>query len=74
MFYVVRYFFKYGHEYDPIDCTFSRNFPSFEKALAYGMRYAHGIRFESFEICNSETGEAIYSVNDQGIVTDKRTA
>ncbi len=72
MFYVIRYFFRYGHEYDPIDCTYSRNFPTFEKALAHGLRYAHGLRFESFEIYEAGTDKKIYSVNDMGLVTDLR--
>lgn len=74
MFYVIRYYFRYGHEWDPLDCTRSRNFPTFEKALAHGMRYAHGLRFESFSICDAETGAEIYSVNDEGVVTDRRAA
>ena len=72
MFYVVRYFFRYGHEWDPIDCTYSRNFPTFEKALAHGLRYATGIKFESFSIYETETGREVYHMNDEGIVTDNR--
>ncbi len=69
---VIRYFFRYGHEDDPVDCTFSREFDSFDKALKHGERYAHGLRFESFEI-QDQSGRIIYSMNDAGIITDNRS-
>lgn len=70
-YHVVRYYFRYGRETDPIDCTFSRDFDTFEKALRHGERYAHGIRFASFEIEDSE-GNIVYEMTDVGVITDYR--
>ena len=71
MYQVIRFFFRYGHEWDPIDCTFSHEFDSFDKALKHGERYAHGLRFESFQITDA-TGKVIYEMNDEGLITDRR--
>jgi uncharacterized membrane protein YkoI len=70
---VIRYFFRYGRESDPIECTFSRDFDSFDKALRHGQRYANGIRFAAFEIEDSD-GNVVYEMTDTGLITDYRKA
>lgn len=70
-YYVNRYYFRYGRETDPIDCKQSRDFPSFEKALAHGHRYAFGIRFAAFEVCD-ENGAVLYEETDEGVIIDHR--
>lgn len=56
MFTVYRYFYKYGYEGSPLDVTI-KDFSSYEKAKAYGNRYAKGTRFCSFEIRAEKDGK-----------------
>lgn len=70
MFYVNRSWFKYGNETDEVVVTI-KAYETFEKALAYGERYAKGIRFCSFEI-EDEDGTILYEQFADGTVEDHR--
>ena len=69
MYTVYRFYYKYGREDDPIECT-TKEFDSFEKALKYGKRYAKGIRFNSFEI--RDELDLIYEEFADGTFSDFR--
>ena len=69
---VVRGYFKYGNEDDEICQTYSRAFDTFEKALKHGERYAKGVRFYDFTICNYDTMEELYRENYEGTIEDFR--
>lgn len=58
MFTVCRYFLVNGREGGRMDVTI-KEFTTFAKALAYGRRYAKGIRFLSFTI-EDENGKELY--------------
>lgn len=70
MFHVTRFTFKYGHEWDAMDCTF-KVYPTFEKALKYAVRYAIGIKFAGVTIENDD-GKTIYEITSDGNVFDHR--
>ena len=72
MYTVVRYFFKYGNENDEIDSTYSKDKDTFEKAYNHGKKYAKGVRFYAFEICDSETMETLYREDYVGNIDDYR--
>lgn len=69
MFTVCRYWLKYGNEEDPTEVTI-KEFETLEKAIAYGRRYAKGIRFLSFTITD-EAGKEIYEQLADGTITKK---
>lgn len=52
-FYTDRYWFKYGNEYDEVECT-TKVWNSFEKAQAYAYRYAKGPKFYYVEIIDED--------------------
>jgi hypothetical protein len=72
-FCVVRGYFKNGNESDEIEQTYSRDFDTFDKALKHGERYAKGIRFYDYTICESETMKELYRKNYCGDIEDFRT-
>ena len=71
MFYVTRYWYKYGREGDPVETT-SKEYESIEKALAYAQRYATGIRFVLMQI-EDEDLNLIYEYSADGKLFVDRT-
>lgn len=69
---VVRGYFKHGNENDEIERTYSRDFDTFDKALKHGERYAKGVRFYDFTVCESETMKELYRKNYEGTIDDFR--
>lgn len=53
MFTVYRHWFKNGNEDDELECTI-KEFTTYEKAEKYAERYAKGVRFACYEICDNE--------------------
>lgn len=60
MYTTTRFIFKYGHEWDGMDCTL-KYWDSFEKAIAYAYRYARGIKFAGVTI-EDENGKVVYEI------------
>ena len=65
-----RFWFKYGNEDDPIECT-TKEWDSLDKAINYAHRYATGIKFESVEI-EDKNGRVVYRITSNGVVEDFR--
>lgn len=65
-----RYWFKYGNEEDPIECT-TKYWDSLDKAINYAHRYATGVKFESVEI-EDENGNLVYRLDSNGVIEDYR--
>lgn len=70
MFYTTRYFFPHGDESEAMDNTF-KEWPTFEKALAYCYRYAKGCRFAGVKI-EDEQGCLLFELLDNGDAHDYR--
>lgn len=70
MYTTFRRYYRYGNETDYIDVTI-KEFPTFEKALAYAERYAKGIKFAGVEIDN-ENYETVYEITEESDVFDYR--
>ena len=60
-FYTDRYWFKYGNEWDEVECT-TKVWDSFEKAQAYAYRYAKGVKFYYVQILD-ENCNLLWSYN-----------
>lgn len=70
MYITNRYWLKYGNEDDIVECT-SKEWYTFDKAIAYCRRYATGIKYVSSEILDEKSnilyediagvGEAFYT-------------
>lgn len=71
MFYVTRYWYKYGREGDPVETT-SKEYETIEKALAYAQRYATGIRFVLMQI-EDEDLNLIYEYSADGKLLEDKT-
>lgn len=65
-----RYWFKYGNEDDPIECT-DKEWDNLDKAISYAHRYATGVRFAGVEI-EDENGKIVYRITTDSIVEDYR--
>lgn len=65
-----RYWYKYGNEDDPIECT-DKEWDNLDKAIAYAHRYATGIKFESVEI-EDENGKVVYRILQDSTIEDYR--
>lgn len=65
-----RYWFKYGNEDDPIECT-TKEWDNLDKAITYAHRYATGVKFDSVEI-EDENGKVIYRITSDSLVEDFR--
>ena len=59
MFTARRFYFRYGNESDPVDCT-TKSYASAEKAIKYLRRYQTGLRYIESDIYDDETGRCLY--------------
>ena len=72
MFNTCRWYFRYGNEDDPMDCTF-KEYDTVEKAIKYARRYATGIRFARVEI-KDDNGKLLFEIDGNFEETDYREA
>lgn len=72
MFNTCRWYFRYGNEGDPMDCTF-KEFDAMDKAIKYARRYATGIRFAGVEI-EDNNGNLLFEIDNNFEETDYREA
>ena len=78
-----RYWLKYGNENDAVECT-TKEWETFDKAVAYCRRYATSVKYVSCEILDENdnvlyedfagVGETFYEVENKGELNVTYTA